>query len=151
MRLAAQIQVEFLLRGVFLRGAMTSGPHHHSENIDYGPALTEAAVIEQNMTRHPRILLSTGLVERIRPAASDDLIELVSVDVEDDSVFLNVFKFLAATERATAREKITSAIDITQGDVQMKYLWLAGCFNQTSGAKTFIPHDGGHHFREFRP
>jgi len=162
LKIAAQLQLEFLLNGVFLRGGVAVGLHYHSEHIDLGPALAEAAELEK-VCKNPAIFLTQRLVDCLRHASSD-LTDLVATCQGDGSCFLNFFPLLDPTARRTARERITTAIElVTIGANQgvdddarkmvegqrQKYLWLADYFNYASGAATKLQFSGGHQFCSF--
>jgi len=136
LRTAAQMQVEFILRGLFLRGAATVGPHYHSADVDYGPALTEAAETERVLSRVPRIVLSDSLVVRLRLAP--ELRSMALVDRTDGRALLNFLQFLDISGYKVVKKHIRDALDQAGSDsVLHKYQWLAGYFNYSRGRREF--------------
>jgi hypothetical protein len=134
LRTAAQMQVEFVIQGVFLRGAATIGPHHHSVDMDYGPALTEAAEMEDQLARFPRIVLSRSLVDRLM--LSTGLRALALVDSTDGSVLLHFLRYLDISGYRAVKENVTFALDhASNEEVRAKYSWMAGYFNYHRGQR----------------
>lgn len=131
LEVTAQAQVDFLLNGVFLRGAVARGPHYHSPNIDYGPALVKATHLERNAATYPRILLADEVWATIGPARKH-LRGLVMVDDADGHRFLNYLTLLAADARARARGQITAALQAAKSETVEKYEWLEEYYTAVS-------------------
>lgn len=55
---AARLQLELLEAGFFSRGALSWGKFHIHEGLIFGPALVDAADLEQKVAISPRILVS---------------------------------------------------------------------------------------------
>jgi len=127
----AYVQAGYALDGIFLRGGVTVGLHCHSNYIDYGPALTEAALLEKAAGATTRIVLSPTLQQNVREYGTKHL-PLVE-DLADHTYFLN---FLAALDRV-ARAELRSQIEMSYGEAvkssniraQEKLAWLASYFN----------------------
>jgi len=64
----AYMMLHMLDAGFLARGAITFGPHYMDESFVFGPALTEAAVLEDTTT-WPRVVLSAEAVELSRTMA----------------------------------------------------------------------------------
>lgn len=96
----AYIQSGYALNGIFLRGAVTTGPHYHSQYIDYGPALTEAVDLERKHAGDAiRIMLSPKLQHDLQAFGAKGL--PIVEDLSDGVYFLD---FLGALTPATRPE-----------------------------------------------
>lgn len=67
---AADLQVNLMDEGFFLRGAIAVGEFHHHDGIIFGPALVHAAELEHDVAVHPRIVLSRDTERCQRDAAA---------------------------------------------------------------------------------
>jgi len=97
-------QTQLMLKGFFVRGAITFGSHYEDENMIFSKALVEAYLIESNKkddnkALYSRIALSKPLAEKL----SQNCIELESrypwresfvQDNSDNVIFLNPFDIL---------------------------------------------------------
>jgi hypothetical protein len=128
----AYVQAGYALEGILLRGAVTTGPHHHSEYIDYGPALTEAVQLERVLAgATTRIVLSPMLQHDLSTFGANFL--PVVEDLEDHSYFLD---FIGSLDRAT-RPMLRKQIDANYREAQIskneavirKLAWLASYYN----------------------
>jgi len=61
---AGMHQLDMMMAGFFLRGAMTLGPLHLSENFVFGKAVIDAAELEK-AANFPRIGISAGVMEEV--------------------------------------------------------------------------------------
>jgi hypothetical protein len=61
--LTAALVGELFLRGIFCRGAITSGQLHHRGNSIFGQALIDAYQIESRLAVYPRIIITESLAE----------------------------------------------------------------------------------------
>lgn len=128
----AFVQAGYALNGVFLRGAVTTGPHHHSEYIDYGPALTEAVGLERARSGDPpRIVLSPRLQRDLHAFGTQQM--PIVEDLEDGAYFLDFFKALDPLSRPALRSQIEACYCEAKkgGDegVLQKLEWLASYYD----------------------
>jgi hypothetical protein len=63
---AAQLQVDLYSQGFFARGGLALGSFHIRDGIVFGPGLVEAYGLESRRAVHPRIILSTEAVNKLR-------------------------------------------------------------------------------------
>jgi hypothetical protein len=128
----AFVQAGYALNGVFLRGAVTIGPHHHSEYIDYGPALAEAVGLERSRAGDTtRIVLSPRLQHDLRGFGTQQM--PIVEDLEDGSYFLDFLGALDPASRPALRSQIEARYgEANNGDnarVLKKLAWLASYYN----------------------
>ncbi|MEA2558843.1 MAG: hypothetical protein QOH06_347 [Acidobacteriota bacterium] len=127
----AYVQAEYALEGIFLRGAVTTGPHHHSEYIDYGPALTEAVNLEHHRAGDTtRIMLSPTLQESLSlfGAARLPIVE----DLVDQVYFLDFIRSLDPLAGPILRRRIEASYREAEASSERtlrKLSWLASYYN----------------------
>ncbi len=56
---AAWLQLDLVLKGFFVRGALCLGKFHMHSGLSFGPALVEAYALESTQAVHPRIVLGS--------------------------------------------------------------------------------------------
>jgi hypothetical protein len=128
----AFVQAGYALDGIFLRGAVTVGPHHHSEYIDYGPALSEAVQLERSLAGNTmRIVLSPSLQHELQVFGLENI--PVVEDLQDHAYFLDFIGSLDPVARLTLRAQIEAnynqAVESNDAKVQQKLVWLASYYN----------------------
>jgi hypothetical protein len=128
----AFVQAGYALNGIFLRGAVTTGPHHHSEYIDYGPALAEAVGLEHSRAGDTtRIVLSPSLEHDLQVFGTQRV--PIAVDHGDHACFLDFLGALAPASRLALRSQIEAAYREAKGGrnagVLQKIAWLASYYN----------------------
>lgn len=69
MRQALWLQSDLVAEGFFVRGGLSLGSLHVSDQVLFGPALVEAYELESRATVHPRIVLSRAAAETQRGTA----------------------------------------------------------------------------------
>jgi hypothetical protein len=67
---ASWIQLNLAAAGFFLRGALTIGDVHLSDNLLFGPALVDGYDLERKVAVNPRIVLGPEAVKIVRSAMS---------------------------------------------------------------------------------
>ena len=55
---------ELFLKGIWCRGAVTSGNMYHNGNVAYGPALIDALEMECQLAVYPRILVTETIADK---------------------------------------------------------------------------------------
>jgi hypothetical protein len=130
----AFVQAGYALNGIFLRGAVTTGLHYHSEFIDYGPALSEAVTLEQSTAGDTtRIVLSPHLQHDLRAFGPPRLSIPVLADLGDDAYFLDFLGALDPASRPVLRDQIeasyTAAKALGNARVIQKLAWLISYYN----------------------
>lgn len=128
----AFVQAGYALDGIFLRGAVTVGPHHHSEYIDYGPALAEAVQLERSRAGNTmRIVLSPSLQNDLQIFGMGNL--PIVEDLGDHAYFLDFLGSLDPVTRPTLRSQIEAnyheAGGLNNARVLEKLAWLASYYN----------------------
>jgi len=128
----AYVQAGYALNGIFLRGAVTTGPHHHSEHIDYGPALAEVVGLEHSRAgATTRIVLSSSLERDLR-AFSILRVPIVE-DLGDHAYFLDFLGALDPATRPALRSQIETscreAKSCGNAGAREKLAWLASYYN----------------------
>jgi len=135
--------VSILQDGYLIRGAITSGKLHHSENKLYGPAMLSAYNMERKMAFYPRIIFENKIIEIIKKNQSKlgqlkVLNNLIQKDI-DGLYYLDYFRsmcFVGANEglleilkafkdRINELEKKIENND----SIKSKYLWLKEKYN----------------------
>lgn len=74
MEHAAWLQNVLIAEGFFVRGGLTSGSLHVSDQVLFGPALVEAYDLESSVAVHPRIVLSRAAAESQRGTADTSML-----------------------------------------------------------------------------
>jgi hypothetical protein len=149
----AFIQAGYALNGIFLRGAVTTGRHHHSEYIDFGPALTEAVHLENHAGDGTRIVLSPRLHDDLQAFGMGQL--PIAEDLEDATYFLDFIGALDTLMRLDLRSQIQTSYQesMRSGDSRtlQKLGWLASYYNWRTRPARPLEYATIREFREFRP
>jgi hypothetical protein len=118
-----------LQHGFWARGGIAPGKMYHKENIAFGPALTQAYLVEQAAV-YPRIVLHDSIEEEFIAAHVMDLhhdngaIYLDSLKIVHDSD-MELFRTIGRL----IKKNLTRFRDIAQ--IAKKYQWLAVYYNDT--------------------
>lgn len=137
-------QFDLLLeKGLLLRGAITSGNMYAKDDIIFGPALTEAYLLEEKNARVPRIIIrKETLDEGIVGIDKDSLKMIQQCTFRDDDAFytLNYFLLLAHAEDGKVQERVKEIIadqlDTTIDDsIRQKYLYVEKNINRFGGVR----------------
>jgi hypothetical protein len=128
----AFVQAGYALNGIFLRGAVTTGPHHHSEYIDYGPALARAVELERTLAGNTtRIILSPTLQHDLRAFGTQGM------PILDHAYFLDFLGALDPVDRQDLEDQIKTrygeAKRLGNANVIEKLAWLASYYNWRIG------------------
>ena len=140
------LQARFALAGIFLRGGIAKGMHHHEDNIDFGPALVEAVVIEKYGSVHEvRIKFSDSLKQQIVSSMNGaSNLPKVLIDKRDDSMYLD---FLESIQEPAERDILSDIIRLKVGElpqsaqtdeeikVRKKLEWLCDYFEWSYNGK----------------
>lgn len=138
-------QLEMTLAGFFIRGGMTFGPLHMSDNFVFGKALIDAYNLESKTANFPRIILDEQVMKEvyehfsaytyIKQSPHD---EAIFVD-EDGQFFLNYLDPLIDGDSAeeidldkfkSHRDLITNKLaTIKEPHILEKYKWAARYHN----------------------
>lgn len=150
----AFVQAAYALNGVFLRGAVTVGEHHHSTYIDYGPALSQAVKLERlSAGDTTRIMLSPSLQAHVRGFGPHEL-PLVE-DLKDQAYFLDFIGSLDSVSKQVLREQIEAGNGAARlagnEKVIAKLRWLASYFNWQTKTRKPIEGASVHEFSRPRP
>lgn len=63
------LQIELIQRGILVRGAITAGLLYHDADTIFGPALVEAAELEE-LALYPRVILHQEIIDKGRRSNS---------------------------------------------------------------------------------
>ena len=142
-----RLQLDLVTRGVFLRGAITSGLLHHDENLVFGPALNEAVALEK-LANYPRVILDGQLLDEVGlkrfsnqeigkewsrttdSMAIEDFDGLFYVDyfnVHPDDFDKNWYELRAYLENL--RTRIKELANQKDPSIKVKHSWLRSKFN----------------------
>jgi hypothetical protein len=147
----AFVQAGYALAGIFLRGAITTGPHYHSEYIDYGPALAEAVGLEHSRAGDTtRIVLSPSLQNDLNVFGLSNL--PIAKDLGDDAYFLDFLGSLDPGARPILRSQIDASYrEAREADnvrALQKLAWLASYYNWRTRPVKGLKYAQNHDFSE---
>lgn len=150
----AFVQAGYALSGIFLRGAITTGPHHHSDYIDFGPALTEAVQLEKTHAGDgTRIVLSPRLQRDLQAFGMHQL--PIAEDLKDKMYFLDFIGALDLAKRPELRSQIETRYQESMSNDDQKILeklgWLASYYNWRTQSPKPLKYATAHEFRELHP
>lgn len=141
--MAARIQLELIKHGFFLRGGLSFGAHYMNPDLAFGPALVEAAQLEERADV-PRVMLSHDAALAERAAVELDRAEdsrqrqYLLTDADHNSFISYLDVVIDVDSEAETRETLTLHRDMTcaklreyagQPRVEAKYLWVARYHN----------------------
>lgn len=145
----AHIQLELVLSGFFVRGAIAVGPVFIDNDIVFGKGLLEAYQVERNLARDPRIVLTAVARDRVLANARQEfrkyghprmstLSQFLLRDA-DGQVYLNYLKTLNSDvhedrdfkEMFQHRDMVESRLkeSIGKPSIWSKYAWVANYHN----------------------
>jgi hypothetical protein len=151
----AVFQGAFAAQGIFLRGAIALGKHHHGENIDFGPALTNAVWGEKHVAGDTTsiVILDTLAVAVEQALSAGNPKPKVCRDKEDRRYFLDFIDVLEPPERQMLRTQIETQIGelggepgLKDSDVGRKFAWLVAYYNWRTGTANPIAGASAHNF-----
>lgn len=125
---------------VFIRGGIACGDTYVKDDTMFGPALTEAYLLEKNNTRVPRIIMCKSTLDRGKMEANK--ISQESPDVwtfRDDDAFytLNYFTLLSGKVLERVSVMVSNWLDVTTNEsIRQKYLYLEKHIRQRLEEKT---------------
>lgn len=142
----SKLQISLLCREqpILVRGGISKGDLFVDKNIIFGAGLTEAYLIESNISRYPRIVFSKALLRNAKEVNTstkrvywDGMI--VSEDV-DEYCFVNFMSFAFWPDLNTLIPSIESILIASQSfldtsfnqSIREKYLWLKHFLLSTS-------------------
>ncbi len=62
--------MRLIYRGILCRGAITYGKLIHTDEVLFGPALTEAYILETKVALYPRVILHKDIIDLAGKAKS---------------------------------------------------------------------------------
>ena len=141
--MAARLQLELIKRGFFLRGGLSFGEHYMDEDLAFGPALVEAAVLERKALM-PRVVLSKSAAAAERKVLdrlqdSDDSPQRQYLLIDADVTFISYLDVVIDVSHdeetrdalAQHRDAVLQKLREHAGQpaIEAKYLWVARYHN----------------------
>lgn len=114
---------------IFVRGAITKGSIYANGDITFGPALTQAYLMEEKNAKYPRIIITKQLIDQgIKDLPANVVKDLYDgLLFRDDDSFYSV-NFLAIINDESLhklRESVSKILDsTTDSSIREKYLYL---------------------------
>lgn len=113
---------------IFVRGGITYGDMYVKDSAIFGPALTEAYLLEENNARVPRIIMCKNTLDQGK-AATDEVIQkqLERYVFRDDDAFytLDYFSFIGKIVLPRINMVISNWLDTTTNEsIRQKYLYV---------------------------
>jgi hypothetical protein len=142
----AQSQTELAVRKYFARGAITLDDFHAYDGLLFGPALVEAAQLEQEVANVPRIVLSSSicaaLIDRAEAGGESAFYGEVPVLVDEDGIafvdylggaFQSDPEIVLPEMLARHQEVVSDKLEknLTNFHRWSKYRWVAEYHNAT--------------------
>lgn len=141
--LISEYQLGLAIQGFFIRGGLSFGNLHISENLAFGRALIDAYDVETKRARVPRLMLHESAVEKVRQQlrsyatvgiSPHNFVLLVDVD---GAVFINYLAPAICDDLVYEeglqkhKEMVVEKLDATKAetDVYEKYVWTARYHN----------------------
>lgn len=131
------IFTSFLNEGIVIRGGISCGKLFHQDNIVFGPAMVEAHLLEQNVAKYPRVILSPNT--QIDFFGGDAGVFYSFIQDEDDIPFLDLYSELIVHAYEyddnhgpnMVRSLVSKYLDnpSTSERIRQKYLWVREHFN----------------------
>ena len=130
----------FGTKGLLLRGGITSGAMYAKDDVIFGPALTEAYLLEEKNAKVPRIIIRKKTIDEGMNGMDEDNAKLLwkALFRDDDSFYtLNYFWFLALAKDKNnevlnhVNTIISNQLDTTIDDsIRQKYLYVEKNLNR---------------------
>lgn len=127
-------------QGLLLRGGITSGDMYVNDDVIFGPALTEAYLLEEKNAKVPRIIIRKKTIDEGMNGMDEDNAKLLwkSLFRDDDGFYtLNYFWFLALAKDKNnealnhVNTLISNQLDTTIDDsIRQKYLYVEKNLNR---------------------
>lgn len=137
--MAFQYDLLTLSPSIFIRGGITSGNMYVKDDIIFGPALTEAYLLEENNSKVPRIIIRKSTLDQGAAKADSDKKENVyfATFLDDDAFYtVNYFLLLCDKNRNTkvlnrVQETVSRFLDTAIDEsIRQKYLYIDGKINK---------------------
>lgn len=114
---------------ILVRGAISRGELYANGDITFGPALTQAYLMEENNAKYPRIIITKQIVEQGIDRLPDDIVkELYGwiLFLDDDSFYSVNFLAMIDKEPLHRLKKHVSGIlsSTIDNSIREKYLYL---------------------------
>jgi hypothetical protein len=132
---AAAIQLEFALQGLFLRGGMAEGSLYLTDHFAYGSALVDAYALEDQVAYYPRVITSAAIEPMLDVELLPDVLNALLARDHDRRVFISYLGMLLDPARAEDRlpileghrDAVRSQLDATAANdrLRSKYGWVA--------------------------
>ncbi|MBI3705847.1 MAG: hypothetical protein HY244_18785 [Rhizobiales bacterium] len=128
-----KLATELLVRGIFLRGAITKGKLYHDEKTVFGPGLVRAYDFESRVAYFPRIVVTRDVCIDVEAKQYefpwDSNFKDILLQADDGPIYLNVLERVVADLKTMDRDKAPSrdelmrnkqyaAIDIMRDEIQ---------------------------------
>lgn len=137
--LAACITLQYKLLGrsepIFLRGAIVRGDLYAEDDITFGPALTNAYLMEEKSAKYPRIIMTNEIIQTAKDGNANVLKACV---YRDEDAFYAVNYFMALDSDKATYEKVKNVImhildTAIDSSIREKYLYLEKKLKNDSG------------------
>lgn len=119
-------QRELLMSGLLCRGGITFGKHFVDDKFLFSKAMIDAYHLESQQARYPRILISTDLLQLVKPKVYVNNLPLIN---EDDGVcFIDYITENSEVPSNALESAVTRILNDTKSSspsVQEKLRWLA--------------------------
>jgi hypothetical protein len=139
------LQIDLIRRGVLVRGAIAAGKLFHDAEVVFGPALVDAAELE-NLAMYPRVILGREIVELASKDVHGDLDDTVHRLVKQDldgMFFIDYFGLSPgefddgwddlAQHVIQLREVIKRLSQLTRNpSIRLKHSWMRQKFNDVA-------------------
>ena len=91
-------QIELVQNGFLIRGGISIGRLHHSQEFVFGEALVKAYELESNLAKFPRIILHRDVIDICKefgdhhPTQEEKYLNQIILEDEDGQSYLNYFE-----------------------------------------------------------
>ena len=133
-------QCDLFANGHLLRGGITSGDMYVENDIIFGPALTEAYLLEEKNAKVPRIIIRKKTMDEGIVGMDEDALKITKhIIFRDNDAFytLNYFWLLALRQDKNddllkeVKDTIANQLDTTIDDsIRQKYLYIEKNLNR---------------------
>jgi hypothetical protein len=102
-----QLNLQLLEQGMFARGAVVRGQLYHDDEMVFGDALVQAYLLERDVARFPRIVVSGRVADEIFEAAKKLPLNFGDMvrQSDDGPHFVHLFKYLVIGLNVLAPDK----------------------------------------------
>ena len=132
--LVFQMRLASLPEPIFVRGAITKGNLYAEGDVTFGPAITQAYLMEENNAKYPRIIMLGETIEQGKSNCGNDMYKVFEKYVfqdEDEFFTIDIFKvFIGAdkdgTQTVQLMEYVEKVLSSTyDSSIREKYLYVA--------------------------